>query len=279
MLSKDKLTYFGWKMAQIYDIRNLRTPQDLERKRADFFRTLRLQAKLNRDYEDSMIARQQIDKMGLTPMLDIPHNAESERQEVMLQYDIALKHLKSVMPDQQALNAIGRLTDQEVLQLNSQWGNIESYLESKRTIMSGQFFVMYFRRHMQALEQEGLLGAEIPLLDSTFHQLPQDVKALWLEFARGNINSQTGKGWSLDQLIGITANAIQRSRADIASEIQNRMAFLSRYAPARIAATSYFEKPKREQAKKGERESYEKVLPGYYPIVGENATETFATEA
>lgn len=263
-------------MSIIYDIRNLKTPQDLEMKRTNFFKTLRLQAKLNRDYEDNMIARQQIDKLGLAPMLDVPLNQESERTEVLLQYDIAVKHLMTIMEEQQALYALGRLTDEEVFQLNSRWEDISPILDSKQSIMSGQFFIMFFRRYLDNLEREGGLGNEIPLLESTIHQLPQDVRGLWLQFSKGHIDSQTGKPWTLDTLIGITASSLARSIQDVQNEVKNRMAVLSRYAPARIAATSYFEKPKKEEkGKKEQRSSYERIVSPVLP--GVNPSETFAT--
>jgi hypothetical protein len=267
-------------MSIIYDIRNLKTPMDLEMKRSNFFKTLRLQAKLNRDYEDSMIARQQIDKLGLAPMLDVPLNQEAERTEILLQYDIAVKHLRTIMDEQQALNALGRLTDEEVFQLNSRWDDISPILDSKRTIMSGQFFIMFFRRYLDNLEQEGGLGNEIPLLETTVHQLPQDVRGLWLQFSKGHIDSQTGKPWTLDTLIKITAASLARSVQDVQSEVQNRMGVLARYAPARLAATSYFEKPeKKVKGKKEEVRGSEtfRAIPGTSPVMPMNATETFAT--
>lgn len=264
-------------MSVIYDIRNLKTPVDLERKRSDFFKTLRLQAKLNRDYEDSMIARQQIDKLGLAPMLDVPLNAEAERTEVMLQYDIAVKHLRTLMNEQQALNALGRFTDEEVFQLNSQWSNIEPLLMDKRNIMTGQFLVMFFRRYMDNLEREGQIGTEIPLLETTIQQLPQDVRQLWQTFAKGYVDSQTGQPWSLDTLISITANSLSRSIQDVENEVQNRMLSLTRHAPARIAATAYFEKPAKKTKTKTERSTEEKMIGMTTPIIGTNASETFST--
>lgn len=260
-------------MSITYDIRNLKTPLDLERKRSDFFKTLRLQAKLNRDYEDSMIARQQIDKLGLAPMLDVPLNAETERTEVMLQYDIAVKHLRTFLTEQQALNALGRFTDEEVFQLNSQWSTIEPLIMDKKNIMSGQFLVMFFRRYMDNLSREGMLGTEIPLLETTIIQLPQDVRMLWQTFAKGYVDSQTGKPWDLDTLISITASSLKRSIDDVENEVKNRMSILTRYAPARIALTSYFEKPSKKKA--GERPA--RPTSEKMNIIGENASETFAT--
>jgi hypothetical protein len=264
-------------MSIIFDIRNLKNPQDLQNKRADFFKTLRLQAKLNKDYEDSMIARQQIQKLGIAPMVDIPQNAEAERTEVMLQYDMAIKHLTTIMNEAQAVNAVGRLTDEEVFQVNAKWTQIQPTLMTKRAIMSGQFFVMYFRRYMDYLQREGGdQGVEIPLLDTTIHQLPQDVRSLWMEFSKGNIDSQTGKPWELETLIAITANTLARTVQDVGSEIQNRMANLSRYAPARVAATRFFNPKPSADGKKAERgtETFRAK-----DIMGTNSSETFATTA
>jgi hypothetical protein len=264
-------------MSIIFDIRNLKNPQDLQNKRADFFKTLRLQAKLNKDYEDSMIARQQIEKLGIAPMVDIPQNTEAERTEVMLQYDMAIKHLTTIMNEAQAVNAVGRLTDEEVFQVNAKWTQIQPTLMTKRAIMSGQFFVMYFRRYMDYLQREGGdQGVEIPLLDTTIHQLPQDVRSLWMEFSKGNIDSQTGKPWELETLIAITANTLARTVQDVGSEIQNRMANLSRYAPARVAATRFFNPKPSADGKKAERGT--EVFRAK-DIMGTNSSETFATTA
>lgn len=209
-------------MAFNYDIRNLKNCSDFKSKREDFFKTLRLQAKLNRNYEQATIAREQMDSMGITPVAQARRSLEDERKDLILQQQLAMKNLQSIMKDDEASAVIQALNEADVYFLNSEFGRLTEYLKG-RTNISADFFKRVLARFKVYLESTGMTGIPIPLRESTIEKLPGDLKDAWDNYARQTIDPTTGKPYDIDELIRRTAEATQRAPEDVKMEVDDEI--------------------------------------------------------
>lgn len=205
-------------MSFVYDIRNLKDCQDFKTKREDFFRMLRLQAKLNRNYEQATIARQQMEQLGVTPVMQARRSLEDEQKDLMLQQQLAIKNLSSIMPDNEVRRTIHILNDPDVYFLNTEFGRLKPFLEG-RTNITSDFFKRVLERFKLYLESTGMTGIPIPLRETTLQGLPGDLKDAWDNYARQNIDPMTGKPIDLEELLRRTAEATNRTEEDVKQEV------------------------------------------------------------
>lgn len=205
-------------MSFVYDIRNLKDCQDFKTKREDFFRMLRLKSKLNRNYEQATIARQQMEQLGVTPVMQARRSIEDEQKDLMLQQQLAIKNLSSIMKDDEVRRTIHLLNDPDVYFLNTEFGRLKPYLEG-RTNITADFFKRVLERFRLYLESTGMTGVPIPLRESTLQGMPGDLKDEWDNYARQNIDPLSGKVQDLEELIRRTAEAMNRTVDDVKAEV------------------------------------------------------------
>ena len=205
-------------MSVVYDIRNLKDCKDFKTKREDFFRMLRLQAKLNRDYEQATIARQQMEQLGVTPVMQARRSIEDEQKDLMLQQQLAIKNLESIMTEQEVRRTIHLLSDEEVYFLNTEFGRLKPFLEG-RTNITADFFKRVLERFRLYLESTGMTGVPIPLRESTLNTMPGDLLDEWKAYAKQHIDPLTGRVHDLEELIRRTAEVLGRTVDDIKEEV------------------------------------------------------------
>lgn len=210
-------------MSFVYDIRNLKDCKDFKSKREDFFRMLRLQAKLNRNYEQATIARHQMEQLGVTPVMQSRRSMEDEQKDLMLQQQLAIKNLKSIMSDDEVRRTVHILADQEIYFLNSEFGRLMPFLQGRQNITS-DFFKRVLQRFKLYLDSTGMTGIPIPLRESTIHGMPGDLLDEWQEWAKQTIDPLTGRVADLEELIRRTAETMNRTEEDVAEEVASEEA-------------------------------------------------------
>jgi hypothetical protein len=206
-------------MSIIYDIRNLKNCPDFKNKREDFFRTLRLKAKLNRNYEQATIARQQMEALGVTPVMQAARSIEDEQKDLMLQQQLAMKNLKTIMSDDEARRVVHILHQDDLYLLNTEFGRITSLIQGRSNI-TADYLKRVLERYKLHLEMTGNLGVSIPLHESTIQQLPGDLRDEWDSYARQHIDPLTGAVHSLVDLIRRTAEILNRPIPDVEQEVK-----------------------------------------------------------
>lgn len=205
-------------MSFVYDIRNLKDCSDFKTKREDFFRMLRLQAKLNRNYEQANIARQQMEQLGVTPVMQARRSLEDEQKDLMLQQQLAIKNLSSIMPDDEVRRTIHILNDHDIYFLNTEFGRVKPFLEG-RTNITSDFFKRVLERFKLYLESTGMTGVPIPLRETTLQGLPGDLKDAWDNYARQHIDPVSGETTDIEELMRRTAEATNRTVEDVKQEV------------------------------------------------------------
>lgn len=209
-------------MAFNYDIRNLKDCKDFKSKREEFFSLLRLQAKLNRNYEQATIAREQMDQMGITPVMQARRSIEDEKKDLMMQQQLAMKNLQGIMKADEAQSVILSLSEDDVYFLNSEFGRLMEFLKG-RTNISADFFKRVLGRFKSYLESTGMTGIPIPLRESTIEKLPGDLRDEWENFARQNVDPTTGTTPDMDELLRRTADALNRTVDDVKMEVDDEV--------------------------------------------------------
>ena len=206
-------------MSFAYDIRNLKDCADYKTKRADFFKTLHLQQKLNRNYEQAMNQRSQMEKLGIQPVGETPRSLEDEKKDLLLQQNLLLKNLQTVTKAEEARKLLFLLSPQEIYDFNSNFPAVAEALKG-RTNLSADFLKRVFRRYMLVLQATGGTGIPIPLSEETLSKLPGDLVDGWQNYARGMIDPETGGILSIDDLIKRTAEVLNRPPQDVEQEVK-----------------------------------------------------------
>lgn len=207
-------------MSFVYDIRNLKNCSDYKAKRQDFFKMLRLQAKLNRNYEQATIARQQMETLGITPVMQARRSIEDEQQDLMLQQQLAIKNLKGIMSDDEVMRTIHMLSDSDVYFLNTEFGRMSEFLKGRMNI-TADFVKRVLERFKIYLESTGGTGVPIPLRESTLHNLTADLRDDWENYSKRAVDPTTSKPFDLDDLINRTAEVLNRDVEDVKEEVES----------------------------------------------------------
>ena len=212
-------------MSFIFDIRNLKDCADLKSKRKEFFDLLRLQQRLNSRYEQAMISRSQMDKLGISPVPQAPRSLEEERRDLVLQQQLAVKNVSTVMRPEDAQKAVNSLSAGEIYSLNSEWGRLVKLIQG-RTNITPDFLRHVFQRYMLEIERTGGLAVGIPLQESTLSRLPTDLVDEWLNWSRQTIDPLTNQITSLTTLIQQTADLLNRPVEEVRQEVEQVQAEL-----------------------------------------------------
>lgn len=219
-------------MSVVSTIGNIKNARDLQAKRSEFFKTLKLQSDLNKKYEDAMIQRSQIERMGAQPIMQIPRSMEEERRDELGQQQIALRHLESILTPSQAMKAMKELPMEQIYQLNTFWGRFRETIRGIR-VGDADYFRRLFLTFLQTAKESEDFIRPIPLKESTMAKMSGDLQDLWNGWARKEIDPITGKVVELTQLIQKTAEELRRSKEDIKDEVMSEQR-----ATRRIGETS-----------------------------------------
>ena len=205
-------------MSFVYDIRNLKDCKDFKNKREDFFKMLRLQAKLNRNFEQATIARQQMEQLGVTPVMQARRSLEDESKDLMLQQQLAIKNLLTIMTPEEARRTIHVLTDEDVYFMNTEFGRVAPFLQG-RTNITANYFKHVIQRFKLYLQSTAMTGIPIPLRDTTLQRLPGDLLDEWDHYMRQHIDPTTGTTVDLEELIRRSAEILNRTVDDLKQEV------------------------------------------------------------
>jgi len=197
-------------MSFTYDIRNLKDCADYRQKRKDFFDLLHLQQKLNKNYEQAMNTRMAIEELGILPTKEPTRSMEEERQDVVLQQQMAKKNLESLMPSTHAMDVISKLSDNDVYKLNSVFPELVDILKGRKNI-SSSFFMQVYKRFLIAEDRTGGDVRPIPLPESVLATLNPDLLERWVRYSQGRLNPITRQPENLNTLINETAVDTQQS--------------------------------------------------------------------
>ena len=133
------------------DIRNLKTKGDLERKRADFFRLLKLQQRLNKEYDIAVNERAKNEQLGISPVPSVQRTIQEEVQDETFQRQMADKNLRTILRVDEAKKVLDRLRRDEIVLLNNNFRAVANRLEGETNIQATTF-VNFFRRFLRAKE-------------------------------------------------------------------------------------------------------------------------------
>ena len=206
-------------MSVVSTIGNIKNARDLQAKRSEFFKTLKLRADLNKKYEDSMIQRAQIERMGVQPIQQTPRSMEEERRDELGQQQIALRHLESIMSPSQAMKAMKELPMEQIYQLNTFWGRFRDTIRGIR-VGDADYFRRLFLTFLQTAKESEDFIRPIPLRESTMAKMSGDLQDAWNGWARQEIDPLTGKVIDLGRLVQKTAEELRRSVEDVKQEIR-----------------------------------------------------------
>lgn len=143
-------------MSIAYDIRNLKTSADLEQKRAEFFKLLRLQQKLNKDYEEAVLGKAKSQQLGITPVAPEKKSLAETLADITTQRQMLDKNLRTIMNVDEAQKLLTRLTDAEIVDVNKNFKGIEKALQGK-TLLDNTYVYQIIRRY---LAQQGTLDTD-----------------------------------------------------------------------------------------------------------------------
>lgn len=205
-------------MSVVSTLGNFKNMKDYENKRSQFFKTLNLQAQLNKRYEDAMIQRSQIEKLGIQPLSQTPRGLEDEKRDDVGQQTIALRHLQSIMIPSQATKALQELDMVNVRLLNTYWGKFATQVRGIKNI-DAEFFRRLFTNFLKYVEDTDEFARPIPLRESTMARLSGDLLDKWNAYARREIDPMTEQITDIKKLILETATATSRSAADVRQEV------------------------------------------------------------
>jgi len=194
-------------MSVSYDIRNLKTQADLDRKRAEFFRLLKLQQKLNTDYEKAVAERSANDQLGITPVPPQKRSLEEEKMDETGQRQIADRNLRTIMKAEEALKVLNSLSVGETYDLNSVFKALEQRLAGETNI-DARYFVQVFKRFMQARTNP----------DITNRELSQEIERI--ASGQMGINPLTGDPYTVAEAIKQLSNEYSVSMGMIASMLK-----------------------------------------------------------
>lgn len=207
-------------MAFMYDIRNLKDCTDYKHKREDFFRMLRLQAKLNRNAEQAILARQQMDTMGISPVVPYMRSLEDEARDTILQQKLARKNLSQIMKDNEVQSVIHTLSEPDMYFLNTEFGRLTQYLQGRENI-SADFFkrvLQRFKLYLQSTEMTGI--PTIP--EFIMEKLSPELRQEWQDYATRKVDPTTGDAKEdLPDLIRKTAQEAKMSEEEVKMEVDN----------------------------------------------------------
>lgn len=232
-------------------IGNIRNARDLQNKRADFFKTLKLQADLNKRYEDAMIQRAQIERMGVQPVQQIPRSMEEERRDELGQQQIALRHLESILTASQAMKALKDLPMEQIYLLNRYWGKFKETIRGIR-VDDADYFRRLFLNFLSVAEETEDFIRPIPLREATLARISGDLADMWNAWSRGQIDAMTGKQMEIARLVEKTAMELKRSAQDVAAEIKAEQAAQKRIDDTGLQGVSKLfaeQKPRKGKAK------------------------------
>lgn len=199
-------------MSVSYDIRNLKNAKDLENKKQEFFSLLKLQQKLNKDYEDALMGRASNIELGITPVAPAKKSIEEMKADKTMQFQIADKNLRTIMLADEARKVLTSFTDNEIFDLNSNFKGIEKKLEGKSNL-TATFMRTFIRRYLATLKRTpGETG-----LDLTSRELLQEIQRI----ASGitGINPLTGNPYTLQEAVQQLSDEYAIDSAEILREL------------------------------------------------------------
>ena len=209
-------------MSFIFDIRNLKDCSDYKKKRKEFFNMLHLKQKLNKNYEQAMNYRMQMEDMGVQPTKAPVKTIEQEAQDVLLQQELARKNLDSIMKDGEARAVISKMSDSSLYQMNSIFPRLADALKG-RTNITAAFFMSVYQRFMTSLEHNGDGAERIPLPEQILSRLTGDLLDRWMQWSRGDVNPLTGQTENERQLIQETATQTDNTVEEIQDIIREEV--------------------------------------------------------
>ena len=166
-----------------------------------------------------------MDKLGISPVPQAPRSLEEERRDLVLQQQLAVKNVSTVMRPEDAQKAVNSLSAGEIYSLNSEWGRLVKLIQG-RTNITPDFLRHVFQRYMLEIERTGGLAVGIPLQESTLSRLPTDLVDEWLNWSRQTIDPLTNQITSLTTLIQQTADLLNRPVEEVRQEVEQVQAEL-----------------------------------------------------
>jgi len=121
-------------------IGNIVSNSDFRMKKADFFEYLRLQSKLNERGEKAVLENVQAQKLGIPMQKPQAYaSAEEAAQDKTRQQEIALIHLKDILPyGSDAVTGLQRIRGEEVL-FNKHWSAFKQEISGQVDITPDYF--------------------------------------------------------------------------------------------------------------------------------------------
>lgn len=141
-------------------VAGFRNAADEQRLRNEYLRTLQQEIDLSNMESNANAEYYRNQKLDIKPVVKVRSTAD-ERQDQVLQTEIALKHLKSIMKADEATAILAKLRhDNEVLMLNTYWDGFKKNIEGISTIYPAIFNELW-NRYKEKLESTNYTGIEI----------------------------------------------------------------------------------------------------------------------
>ena len=159
-----------------------------------------------------------MEQLGVTPVMQARRSMEDEKKDLMLQQQLAIKNLKTIMSEDETRRTIHLLADDEIYFLNTEFGRLQPFLQGRANI-TADFFKRVLERYKLYLDSTGGTGVPLPLRESTLQTMPGDLLDEWEAWAKKIIDPLTGKPIDLEELIRRTAESLNRSVDDVKQEV------------------------------------------------------------
>lgn len=140
---------------------NAQTLAGLRRQQQQAKKSIESGIKVDKEAETSFkLAREQI-RQNITPLLPSPQMLEAQQEDRVAQFNIALDHLKSIMPSHYAAEVARGLSHQELQLLNRHWKGFSNAVGGAQ--LTPGYFHQYWRRYQELLNKTNSTGIVIPL--------------------------------------------------------------------------------------------------------------------
>lgn len=199
-----------------YELRNFRDQADLDRKRSEFFKYLKLQQKLNKQYEDAVAGRAESQELGIKPVPPQKRSVTEQVADITSQLQIADKNLRTIMDVDEAQKVLDRLRqDTALLQsFNQNFKGIEKALEGKAFLTSDYVFP-FIRTYVRQQNRTGGLDiTRVELGDGMLDEIRR--------IARGitGTDPMTGAPYTMADAVQQLSDEYAVSSQDIMNELQ-----------------------------------------------------------
>jgi hypothetical protein len=188
----------------------------------------KLQARLNREYDESTKTRFRNEGYNIRPQLEQYRTLEEEKADLIYQYNLARKHLETILKEDVVNAVLQSIDNDRIYTINSYWKPFKESFKGRTNISKDEFIIALDRFEQYLAQNKGTL-IEIPLSDETISLLPDALYQKWIDWSERKIDPLTEKLYNINDLIAETGQLVSKSTEELKSEIARQKAISKQY--------------------------------------------------